>query len=162
MMTSWRVVRENFATRAFDGEGARVWGGRWHSAGRAVVYTSATTSLGLLEKMVHTDEGLLPFFITVPVTFDADLIETVAFMRACDRRAVQPGELPANWRSLPAPHELQQIGNAWLDSMRSCILEVPSVIVPHESNFILNPKHPAFSSLEIGSSIDLEIDQRLI
>ena len=151
MMTSWRVVRENYATRAFDGEGARVWGGRWHSAGRAVVYTSATTSLGLLEKMVHTDEGLLPFFITVPVTFDADLIETV-----------QPGELPANCRSLPAPHELQQIGNAWLDSMRSCILEVPSVIVPHESNFILNPKHPAFSSLEIGSSIDLEIDQRLI
>ena len=58
MMTSWRVVRENFATRAFDGEGARVWGGRWHSAGRAVVYTSATTSLGLLEKMVHTDEGV--------------------------------------------------------------------------------------------------------
>ena len=151
MMTSWRVVRENFATRAFDGEGARVWGGRWHSAGRAVVYTSATTSLGLLEKMVHTDEGLLPFFITVPVTFDADLIETV-----------QPGELPANWRSLPAPHELQQIGNAWLDSMRSCILEVPSVIVPHESNFILNPKHPAFSSLEIGKPIDLDIDQRLI
>ena len=35
MVTSWRVVREDFATRAFDGEGARVWGGRWNSAGRS-------------------------------------------------------------------------------------------------------------------------------
>ena len=151
MATSWRVVRHEYANQAFDGTGASEWGGRWNSAGRAVVYTSATTSLGLLEKMVHADEGLLPFYITVPVTFDADLVETV-----------KPGELPANWQSLPAPHELQQIGDAWVVSMRSCILEVPSVIVPHESNFIFNPKHPDFDSLEIGEPIDLEIDSRLV
>jgi hypothetical protein len=35
------------------------------------------------------------------------------------------------------------------------------VIVPHESNFILNPEHPDFPSLEIGDPIDLDIDQRL-
>jgi hypothetical protein len=35
------------------------------------------------------------------------------------------------------------------------------VIVPHESNFILNPKHPDFASLEIGDPIDLETDPRL-
>jgi RES domain-containing protein len=45
--------------------------------------------------------------------------------------------------------------------MRSCVLEVPSVIVPHESNFILNPGHPDFALLEIGEPIDLDIDQRL-
>ena len=151
MTTSWRVVREDYATRAFDGEGARVWGGRWHSAGHAVVYTAASTSLGLLEKLVHTEEGLLPFYVTIPATFDADLVETV-----------EPQELPSNWRSLPAPHELQQIGDAWVDSIRSCILEVPSVIVPHESNFILNPKHPDYPSLEIGKPISLEIDSRLV
>jgi len=150
MVTSWRVVREVFATRAFDGEGARVWGGRWNNAGRAVVYTSATTSLGLLEKMVHTDEGLLPLYFTFPVTFDAELVETV-----------EPGGIPADWRSLPAPIRLKRIGDEWMDSMRSCILEVPSVIVPHESNFILNPKHADFNSIEIGEPIDLDIDQRL-
>jgi len=151
MITSWRVVKKEFVSQAFDGRGARITGGRWNSAGRAVVYTSATTSLGLLEKMVHTDAGLLPLYITIPVTFDANLVEMVG-----------PGKLPADWRSLPAPFELKQIGDQWVDSMRSCILEVPSVIVPHESNLILNPKHPDFASLEIGDPIGLETDLRLV
>ena len=151
MITSWRVIRQDFAVGAFDGEGARVWGGRWNSAGCAVVYTSAATSLGLLEKLVHTDAGLLPFYVTIPVTFDADLVESV-----------ETGRLPANWRSLPAPFELQRIGDEWLASMRSCILEVPSVIVPHESNFILNPNHADFGLLEIGDPISLETDLRLV
>jgi RES domain-containing protein len=149
-VTSWRVVREAFAARAFDGEGARAWGGRWNSAGRAVVYTSATTSLGLLEKVVHTEEGLPPIFVTIPVTFDADLVETVGLERLTD-----------DWRSLPAPFSLKRIGDGWVDSRRSCILEVPSAIVPHESNFILNPEHPDFAFIEIGDPIDLDIDQRL-
>jgi len=151
MMTSWRVIRQNLAVRAFDGEGARVWGGRWNSAGCAVVYTSATTSLGLLEKLVHTDAGLLPFYVTIPVTFDTDLVKTV-----------EPGKLPANWRFLPAPFELQRIGDEWFASMQSCILEVPSVVVTHESNFILNPNHPDFAFLEIGDPIGLDMDPRLI
>lgn len=151
MVTSWRVVREGFATRALDGEGARVWGGRWNSAGRAVVYTAATTSLGLLEKMVHADEGLPLFYVTISVTFGAGLVEKV-----------EPGRLPVDWRTLPAPFTLKQIGDEWVDSMRSCILEVPSVIVPHESNFVLNPMHPEFSSIEIGEPVDLEVDSRLV
>ncbi|MEJ2581558.1 MAG: RES domain-containing protein [Acidobacteriota bacterium] len=150
MMTSWRVVRGEFAARAFDGEGARVWGGRWNSPGHAIVYTSATTSLGLLEKMVHADLGLPPLYITVSVTFDAGLVETVELE-----------VLPDDWRSLPAPFTLKQIGDEWADSNRSCILEVPSVIVPHESNFILNPQHEDFTSIQIGEPIDLDIDQRL-
>jgi hypothetical protein len=46
--------------------------------------------------------------------------------------------------------------------MRSCILEVLSVIVPHESNFILNPNHADFGLLEIGDPISLETDLRLV
>ena len=151
MVTSWRVVKRRFVSEAFDGEGARISGGRWNSAGHAVVYTSATTSLGLLENLVHTKARLLPFYFTCPVTFDANLVETV-----------EPGKLPVNWRSLPSPFTLKRIGDEWVDSMRSCILEVPSVIVPHESNFILNPKHPDFASIQIGEPIDLDIDQRLV
>ena len=151
MITSWRVVRQDFVVRAFDGEGARVWGGRWNSAGCAVVYTSATTSLGLLEKLVHTDASLLPSYATISVTFGADLV-----------KMLEPGGLPASWRSFPAPHELQRVGDAWVDSMRSCILEIPSVVVPHESNFILNPNHPEFASLEIGVPMPLEVDPRLV
>jgi RES domain-containing protein len=145
------VVKHEFAATAFDGEGARLFGGRWHSSARAVVYTSATTSLGLLEQLVHTDKGLLPFYVTIPVTFDPDLVEKVDSVR-----------LPTSWQSSPPPYQLQQIGDEWIDSIRSCILEVPSVILPHESNFILNPKHPDFASLEIGDPIALETDSRLV
>ena len=150
MITSWRVVRLDLAAGAFDGEGARERGGRWNSIGRAVVYTAATTSLGLLEKTVHAESGLLPFYSAVPVTFDRIFVETI-----------EPAMLPAIWRSTPAPTVLQQIGDAWIESMRSCVLEVPSVIVPHESNFVLNPNHPDYGSLEIGEPIDLEMDARL-
>ena len=150
MITTWRVVRPNLVARALDGEGARQWGGRWNSAGRAVVYTAATTSLGLLEKMVHAESPLLPVYSAVPVMFDEGLFETV-----------KPGVLPTDWRAVPAPRALQVLGDAWVDSMRSCILEVPSVVVPHESNYILNPRHPDFASIEIGEPIDLEMDARL-
>lgn len=150
-ITAWRVVKQEFAVEAFDGEGARLFGGRWHSAGRAVVYTSATTSLGLLEQLVHVDAGLLPIYFTIPVIFDADFVE-----------AVDPGRLPANWQSYPAPFELQRLGDEWTDSERSCILEVPSVIVPHESNFVLNPKHRDFATVEIGEPMGVDIDQRLV
>ena len=95
--------------------------------------------------------GLLPFYLTIPVTFHAGLVEIVDM-----------GKLPSDWNSVPAPHQLQRMGDDWLIAGRSCILEVPSVIVPHESNFILNPKHPDFSSLEIGGPIGFEVDQRLV
>jgi len=149
-VTAWRVVKHQFAESAFDGEGARIFGGRWHSVGREVVYTSATTSLALLETLVHADLGLLSFYVTIPVTFDASLVETA-----------DPGRLPPNWRSSPAPYELQQIGDDWVASQRSCVLEVPSVIVPHESNFILNPRHRDMPSIEIGSPLTLVTDPRL-
>jgi len=103
-----------------------------------------------LEQLVHAEKGLLPFYLTIPVTFDADLVEMI-----------EPVKLPMNWQSSPPPFELQRIGDEWFDSSRSCILEVPSVIVPHESNFVLNPKHPDFGSLEIGDPMGLEIDTRL-
>jgi RES domain-containing protein len=150
MITSWRVVRREFAVRAFEGEGAREWGGRWNSRGRAVVYTAATTSLGLLEMMVHAQSELLPVYSAIPVMFDGDLVETV-----------EPAALPIDWRSVPAPRALRGLGDAWIDSLRSCILEVPSVVVPHESNFVVNPRHPEFASIEIGEPIDLEMDLRL-
>ena len=150
MITSWRVVRPDLAARALDGEGARKWGGRWNSAGRAVVYTAATTSLGLLEKMVHAESVLPPIYSAIPVTFDRDLVETI-----------EPGALPVDWRAVPAPRPLQVLGDAWVDSMRSCVLEVPSVVVPHESNFVLNARHPGFASIAIGEPIELAMDARL-
>jgi len=103
-----------------------------------------------LETLVHADLSLLPFYLAIPVTFNAGLVETVDLE-----------ELHSNWNSVPAPRQVQRRGDDWLIAGRSCILEVPSVIVPHESNFILNPNHADFGLLEIGEPVGLDIDQRL-
>lgn len=151
-MTSWRLVKRRCKDTAFDGEGARVSGGRWNSVGNPVVYTAATTSLGLLELLAHSSTTrLLPYYLAIPVFFDERLVDRF------DRT-----QLPKGWRSHPLPRGTQKIGDGWIAPGHSCILEVPSVIVPHESNFMLNPNHPDFASLEIGEPIGLGVDQRLV
>jgi len=151
-ITSWRVVTQRFQDTAFDGEGARIVGGRWNSIGIPVVYTAATSSLGLLEMLVRSSgTRLLPFYLVIPVVFDERCVDR--FDRA---------QLPKGWKSHPSPRDTQKIGDEWIASGQSCVLEVPSVIVPHESNYVFNPKHPDFGSLEIGDPISLEVDPRLV
>jgi RES domain-containing protein len=149
-VTAWRVVKQRFAASAFSGEGARRFGGRWNSAGRAVVYTASTTSLAVLEIVVHADAGLLPYYSAIPARFDGGLVDVV-----------EPGLLPDGWRSHPSPFVLKKIGDEWIDSKRSCVLRVPSAVVPHEWNYLLNPAHPDFGSIEVGEPMDLETDSRL-
>lgn len=57
---AWRLVKQKHAATAFDGDGARLFGGRWNAPGSRVIYTSTTLSLAALEILVH----LLP-----PVAF---------------------------------------------------------------------------------------------
>jgi RES domain-containing protein len=148
--TAWRVVKQRFAEAAFDGEGAREFGGRWNSVGHAVVYTAATTSLALLEILVNADTTLVPHYVAIPVTFDGSLMGVV-----------DAGFLPGDWRSQTPPMRLKRIGDEWIESRRSCVLRVPSAVVPHEWNYLLNPAHPDFPSLEVGEPIVLEADARL-
>jgi RES domain-containing protein len=37
-VTFWRLVKERYALTAFDGYGARTFGGRWNSPGHECVY----------------------------------------------------------------------------------------------------------------------------
>ena len=46
-MKVWRLCKRRHA--AFDGEGARLAGGRWNRPGGAVVYTSESLALAALE-----------------------------------------------------------------------------------------------------------------
>jgi len=151
-ITSWRVVTRRFQENAFDGEGARIAGGRWNSVGTPVVYTAAASSLGLLELLVHSSgPRLLPFYLAIPVSFDEQIVDRFDL-----------AQLPKNWRRHPSPRGVQRIGDEWMASEQSCVLRVPSVVVPHEWNYLLNPKHPNFASLEIGDPIGLETDPRLV
>jgi RES domain-containing protein len=148
---AWRIVHRKFAKIAFSGEGARLLGGRWNSPGRPVIYTAQSQALAALEILVHLDsEKLLRHYLAIPVTIPPHLIERLS-----------PHFLPKNWRAYPAPRSTHAIGDAWLASANSPVLQVPSVVIPSESNFLLNPAHPHFFKLRIGKPVPFLFDPRL-
>jgi RES domain-containing protein len=76
---------------------------------------------------------------------------------------IDPGALPANWRSYPAPAELQQIGDAWAKARSSVVLQVPSVLAEGENNYLLNPDHPDFHArVAILAPQVFELDLRFV
>jgi len=151
MPTLWRVVKRAHAATAFDGKAAERFGGRWNSPGRRAVYASATKSLALLEVLVHLDVGRpLPRFVAFAFDVDARLVATLA-----------PGRLPRSWRTAQGVPLTQALGDEWLASGRTLALAVPSSIVPEEKNYVLNPAHPAFAKLAVGTAAPFVLDPRL-
>ena len=80
---------------------------------------------------------------------------------AVSRKTVSMSALGTNWRSAPHRDALQAIGQQCLDKRESCVLAVPSAVVPSELNFLLNPLHPDFGNIKIGKPEPLETDLRL-
>ncbi|MEO3470995.1 RES family NAD+ phosphorylase [Roseomonas sp. CAU 1739] len=139
MITAWRLCRRPFAD--LSGEGARRFGGRWNSPGRAMVYAADHPALAVLEVRVHLDlpAELLP----------ADYV----LMRLA---------LPDPVETLPAlPVDPRAAGDAWLAEARAPVLRVPSVLVPAASNLLLNPAHPAAASARIDAIDAFAFDPRL-
>jgi RES domain-containing protein len=58
--------------------------------------------------------------------------------------------------------ERPRIGDAWVMSAASLLLEVPSAVIPFEQNYLLNPAHPAMGSLHIGKPQAFSFDPRLL
>jgi len=55
----------------------------------------------------------------------------------------------------------QTFGDAWVREGRSAVLRVPSIAVNWmESNFLLNPAHPDFPSIQHGIAERFHFDPR--
>jgi RES domain-containing protein len=145
----WRISNYN----TLDGIGGLKTSGRWHTRGRRVVYLSQSPSSALLEILVHLELAL--------------------------------GDLPRNYKllQLEAPDDIivdrleyfsgtedwtqnraftQQIGNWWLREQSAALLEVPSALAPHTSNFLLNPQHRDAARIVVVSISQHPIDERLL
>jgi RES domain-containing protein len=151
MPTAWRIVKTRRAADAFDGEGARKFGGRWTSPGTRVVYTASSQSLAALEMLVHLHSSqLLDAYSVIPVTFADRLIEVIEL-----------AGLPGEWRHAPVPAAVQAIGDDWVRAGRSAVLKLPSAVVPAEWNYLLNPAHADFGEISVGAAAAFEFDSRL-
>lgn len=150
--TAYRLVRARHAARAFDGEGARRYGGRWNPIGTPAVYLASHRSLAVLEILANLERtDALAGFVFFEVRFDERAVERL-----------DPQRLPANWRRAEPPSALARLGVAWAAEARSLLLEVPSAVVPPETNLVLNPRHPDIGSIEIGDAEPFDLDARLL
>jgi RES domain-containing protein len=139
-----RVVR--LAKRPYadlTGFGAFTYGGRWNSIGKHVAYTSSCAALAVVEYLAHLSvlpADLMLMKIEIPNTLKIERV-----------------------RAIPAdPTTFRRIGDAWIDSNDAPILEVPSVLVPEQKNYLINPKHPLFPSIQVIESNPFAFDSRLL
>lgn len=149
-MKVWRICKRRHA--AFDGEGARIAGGRWNRRGTAVVYVSETLSLAALELLVHCDPVLLPGDL---VSIRAEIPDGLEITR------VEVDALPRGWRRSPPPDALAAIGSDWARRASTAALSVPSALVPGERNLLLSPAHPDFRRIRVGKPDFFSLDPRL-
>jgi RES domain-containing protein len=151
MILAWRIVKEKHAASAFDGEGARLHGGRWNSAGTRVIYTSASLSLAALELLVHLNPPVKFRFSAIPVEFEDALIQNV-----------KTTDLPQEWTEEPPPASTKIIGDDWVKNTHSAVLKLPSIIIQTESNYLINPAHLDFKKIKIGKPMPFAFDSRLL
>jgi RES domain-containing protein len=137
-----RIAKAAFA--GLDGEGARLYGGRWNSPGRPMLYTAANPSLAVLEVLVHLDlpPELIPsdyrlLSIEVPDTAPSQVLDVL-------------------------PEDTAAAGDAFLQAGQALVLRVPSLVVSQEVNSLVNPQHPAFAEVRLVGNDPFLFDPRLL
>jgi RES domain-containing protein len=146
------LVKSRHAAAAFDGEGARLHGGRWNSPGTRVAYASDSIALAALEVLAHLQStAVLQTYSLATIRFPEEGIEVL-----------ETTSLPGRWRRFPTPPENQAIGDRWVAEGRSLILRVPSAIIPSATNFLINPSHPEFGKVVVGRPERFTFDPRLL
>ncbi len=152
MITAWRIVPQQWVDTAFDGEGARLYGGRWNSPGQPAVYLADSRALAALEVLVHLNPALAALrYQMIEVFFPASLVQQID-IEPLAAALVSPCVLPAT----------QHAGDAWLSDVGSPVLQVTSSIISEEPNYVLNPKHPKFTRLKISAARPFAFDPRLL
>ncbi|HWF09266.1 MAG TPA: RES family NAD+ phosphorylase [Bryobacteraceae bacterium] len=144
-MVLWRISRH----RDLSGAGGNNAAGRWHYAGRPVVYLAESPAAALLEVCVHTSANDVPPEYTL-LRVEGPDVEIVA---------IASNDLPVDWTTrLDATRDL---GTAWLRKNRGVLLRVPSTIVPETANFLFNPLHADARKFRVAAVFSYPFDIRL-
>jgi RES domain-containing protein len=149
-MLVYRIGKSKYSGD-ISGEGARLNAGRWNHKGTPCIYTSESRALALLEYTSHVSASEVPralSFSTLQVPDDSAYEFSVA-------------ELPGNWRNSPHPNDCRNFGTMFLQKAEYLLLKIPSVIIPEEFNYIINPLHPEIKKVKVLSAADHVFDLRL-
>lgn len=149
-MNLYRLTKIAYAGD-LSGQGAMKFGGRWNSSGNPMVYTSETRALSMLELLVHLGRNEVPPDMAFTVLDIPDRL-----LNEC----LKPDVLPADWNQYPFHLASRRLGDAFLHLRKYLILQVPSVLVPEEYNFLINPLHPAVTEIRIAQILPFHLNDR--
>jgi RES domain-containing protein len=147
----FRLVKQRYARHALAGRGGFEADGRWHTAGRPVVYFASSEALAVLEVRVHLGP-IVPAdpYTLLTIDWPERLLEILPRKR-----------WPRNWDAAPFIESTQRLGDRWLADGRSAMLRVPSALSGSDYNVLLNPSHPDARRARIVSRVRYDFDVRL-
>ena len=148
-MLLYRLTRCIYAND-LSGSGARLYGGRWNSEGKAMLYLASSRSLSVLEALVHLRPANIPNDYCMVIMDIPD-----------DFAIINENQLLPNWRDPNDMDVLKQIGNIFLYEKKNLMLRVPSAIVNEEFNYLVNPLHPAAQKITLTKVQPFSFDKRL-
>ena len=150
MLTTWRLTRPQYVATALSGEGSARYPGRWNVRGRRVAYVSEHLSLATLEVLAHAETvDTLNQYVALRVSLPADSVTTARV-------------LPDNWQQNPPSAATRELGETWFRAGETLLFKVPSVLIPNEHNYLLNPAHEAFQHVEVAEAVPLPFDARIL
>ena len=148
-MKLFRFSSEKYS-KSLDGEGAKMYGGRWNSKGVPVIYTSNCLSTAMLEKLIHIEADICPPMKLITY----ELPDNVSVKRYNIK------DLKKIWNVSPHDEYTQLIGDRFVNENKYLILDVPSAIAPLDRNIILNPNHREIKEISIFKIEDFTFDPR--
>ena len=135
-----------------DGKGASINSGRWNSLNVPMIYASSTASLAFLELLRRFKPRHIPInYCLVEYTLE----DEVSILE------ITAKELPTNWDSPVHNDKTQLIGDKFIRDGNHLLLRVPSVLLPNEYHYNINPLHPDMGKLSICDIVKTPVNSNL-
>jgi RES domain-containing protein len=148
-MVVYRICHTRYADD-ISGTGASIHGGRWNDFDFKALYAAEHISLAALELIVQAPrEALLAKYTLLELELPSNLWLT----------DMPVTKLREGWQ-----HDLfytRSLGTYFLRS-ESLLLKVPSVIIPQEHNYVINPYAATFTKVKLKSKQAFDWDMRLV
>lgn len=141
-MRLWRI--SNFAD--LTGKGGELFAARWNHKGQRIVYCAEHPALCLLEVLVNIDPRRLPKTYQL---LAIDVPENTKIMDA---------DLPTDWQS--DEQITRDYWDQFITENDAALLRVPSIVMPHAFNLLINPRNDDHAKLSIEATEIHPFDER--
>lgn len=152
MPAIYRILHERHREEPFSGKGGLHYKSRWASKGQLVSYAADHLAMATLEKLAGVKRAdLLTEMVYAKAEIDPTHVEILS-----------EDQWPEDWKALPSSDATRAVGDAWIESGRSLLLRVPSVVLPDSYNYVINAAHPAAGELQVIRVAPLLLDNRVL